>query len=118
MSSSYVYVEGEIERAAAEELLCVVCSTPLVAPLIHVPCGNMACKACIGDMEHCPQCVSKLLPGELVPVTVKRLLAHLAALQVYCPACRLSIPRSALEEHVKACPIGARLTVHLPPPFP
>ena len=103
--TSFIYVEGEIARAEASGLLCVVCCRPLVDPLVHGPCGNMACRNCIPQCQKCPHCHGDRLQCELVPVAVRLVLAQLAGLKVHCPTCQAAVLRTALPEHVQNCPV-------------
>lgn len=75
MAAALLYAEGEIARAEAEELLCVVCAQPLIAPLVHAPCGNMACRACLDARTQCSHCHGRLVPAELQPVALRLILS-------------------------------------------
>lgn len=102
---SYVYADGEIERAQAVNMICAVCRSPPVLPIAHASCGSMGCKTCFSSLIACVHCKGALPPNELSHVTVMPIVLLLQSLKVICPGCNVAITRAAFDEHVQDCPV-------------
>jgi large subunit ribosomal protein L40e len=97
-----------------ENLLCVLCISPLVNP-VSASCGCTYCEKCI--IEHlqkpnanaCSFCRSRLQRVYMPLVTDKPLLDALNMLLVECRACNLQMRREQFEEHTNQCPLQCPL---------
>ncbi len=98
----FVYCPGEEWKACEAGLTCVVCSRPLVEPLAHEPCRQMACGACVGG--KCPYCeLPFVAPDWTAKMIARPILNKLGSLLVVCPSCTAPVKRQDLDAHVAYC---------------
>ncbi|KAH3767901.1 hypothetical protein Pelo_211 [Pelomyxa schiedti] len=84
--------------------MCCVCHAPAHVPVVHECCGSWLCSACSESVVTCPVCEERISDGKLKPVTAKRIMLKLAAIQVRCPTCNQGTERDSLDFHVSHCP--------------
>ena len=93
-----------VEEKWDEEIVCPVCSLPLVNPTMHKPCNNSICLECAKKNSYeCPSCEKE--PGEdsFSKVTLKILLNILGKVKVECSLCPLVCSMAEFETHKKTC---------------
>jgi len=91
------------EDSVQEELLCSVCFSAFVEPVIHDLCGVTFCRDCIDNrwISSCPSCRG---PVRKENIHVNRMAMKMVEkLVVYCPRCNDQMTRAELELHLKKC---------------
>ena len=106
----FVYFE---EDSIPENLLCGICTNPLINPVEHNPIGNAGCssiycKKCAINQKKCPHCRNNVFwkSVEITPLSQLFLFKPLNDLKVICPICKGNYCRIELENHISKCPIG------------
>jgi hypothetical protein len=107
MASSDLY-EYLNENAIHEDLICPICTDPLVEPLCADQCGHTFCRQCITDtfreMSQCPTCRHQLTIEDFRPVITRPFLNQLNQLLVKCKWCpQTNIQRGNFKEHSTKC---------------
>jgi hypothetical protein len=105
----YDYVDFDM---AIPEIICGLCTNPLVDPRVLVCCDNVYCYQCLDGLAHhkCPFCPDQPFGAavELPKLAIKVLLKRLDDLAVFCSqkhaSCPWTGPRCGLSQHVEtAC---------------
>jgi len=94
----------ENEDSIDQNLICSVCREPVLEPIIHIPCQNMFCKACMTKLSSCPLCRGVISKNHMVPVP-RFVHNTLNELKVICPSCNGSCARNELSNHRSKCPV-------------
>lgn len=97
------------EDAIDEDLLCMICTSPLFYPIEHIPCGKPFCNTCFEKVQNCPNCRNQVLKHQIRPITLKFLLNPLNDLKVICGRCDKQFIRGEIEEHHLNCFKGKRI---------
>jgi hypothetical protein len=104
-SNKYEYIN---EDSIHEDLICPICTDPLVEPLCADQCGHTFCRQCITDtfreMSQCPTCRHQLTIEDFRPVITRPFLNQLNQLLVKCKWCpQTNIQRGNFKEHSTKC---------------
>ncbi|CAF0773848.1 unnamed protein product [Adineta ricciae] len=104
-TNDYEYIN---ETSIHEDLLCPLCTDPLVEPLCANQCGHTFCRECITEtcrtMSKCPTCRHDLTLNDLHPVNLRPFLNQLNQLLVKCKLCsETNIQRGNFKEHAGKC---------------
>jgi len=94
----------ENEDSIDQNLICSVCREPVLEPIIHIPCQNMFCKACMTKLSSCPLCRGVISKNHMAPVP-RFVHNSLNELKVICPSCNGSCARNELSNHLSKCPV-------------
>jgi len=88
--------EGNIDK----DLLCSVCYSPFVDPIVHQQCGNTFCKKCILSLEAptCPLCRGHI--QNAFNHAPRIILNQLGGLKVRCKNCSTTVRRDKNDEHI------------------
>ena len=103
--NNYDYVN---ENSISEDLLCPVCTDPLIEPLCANQCGHTFCRQCITTtfrtMSQCPTCRESLELDDFRPVNTRPFLNQLNQLLVKCKMCSTTnIQRGNFNDHLTKC---------------
>ena len=97
---TYKFVEVEWD----EDLVCSICSLPLVSPTTHKPCKNSFCCECVKKLEfQCPSCEGEMGEDSFSPVNQRFVLNILGKVKVECSFCSSVCAISEFEFHKKEC---------------
>ncbi|UJR20296.1 hypothetical protein I4U23_023427 [Adineta vaga] len=104
-TNNYEYMN---ESSIHEDLLCPLCTDPLVEPLCANKCGHTFCRVCITNsfytMSTCPVCRCDLTLEDFHTVNIRPLLNQLNQLLVKCQLCsQNNIQRGNLKDHIEKC---------------
>ena len=105
-----------------EELVCVVCSEMLTAPVSLPCCEKLLCGECatesISRRPQCPMCNSRIAVDDLQKVP-KQIESQLDGFVVRCPhhdtGCRFAGPRRNFSGHIAVCPFEQGLAASQEP---
>ena len=101
--TSFDYIdEGNIDK----DLVCSVCYSPFIDPIVHQQCGNTFCKKCILSLElpTCPLCRGHI--QNAFNHAPRIILNQLGGLKVRCKNCKTTVRRDKLPEHTQTCAVN------------
>jgi len=106
-------VEALLVEDPPQEVMCPVCLTLALDPVIFTPCGHLFCRSCDLRISECPICRCN---REGVSATALDINTNIQNLKVYCKrkdnGCKAIIEVKNIKGHEKKCKFGKEVCLY------